>query len=809
MKEYKPTNTYRLQLTAHFGFDKMCILVPFLKKMGVDLVYTSPYFQTPKSSANPYEITSSSHIDKRYGGLDAFERFLKVLKRYKMGHMMDVVANHMASSPENPWFFDVLKKGAGSKYYCYFDLNLLSANEKIVLPYLSRSLKVSIEKGDVVVDRQNALLVVGQRKLPLKKGTKDFKITKLLKEQFYALVDYHKANQRVNFRRFFDIHELIGLNMHDDVVFQDYHQKIFSWFKKGYVQGFRIDHPDGLREPKKYFVELKKQCPGAYIVAEKILQPNESLPSDWEIDGSVGYDYLNTLNALFVDTQAEEKFSVIYKRYCGTKQSPHDLLISLKIRYCKHYLASEMHIFTKSIMKKANLRCSLEVFKSALIQFICHISVYRSYVKPLGSTSSDDEALIRRAAGSLKLSLKRFFTGPFLSPRFRLDLLRLQEIMPAVFAKGFEDTFLYRYLRLSSLNEVGSTPTVFGLSKSEFIDVCSNHVAHQPYTMTTSSTHDTKRSEDVRMRIHTLSQMPESFDAWLKKAQLLLDPLIKRVATIDKNLLYLFLQTLLGVWPEKIKGQSYRDSLIQRVEQYLIKASREAKKYTDWIHVKKEYEEGISRFVKGALDPKLSIAFLRHLEEFVGVTSLIGAKSSISALLIRLCSCGVFDLYQGQECFKFNLVDPDNRGEVQFKKSNRVLDEVQKRFTESSNRTRLVERWYKSPLNNRFRLWMISTLLQFRSTYRDLFIHGKIQELKIEGRSHRAVLAFMRSYKSESLIVVAPLFCNEIKDSSVEIVIPRTLSGLDLLTGEGVAFEKGQRLEFSHKTMVKCLYFKK
>lgn len=806
MALFNSINSYRIQLTESFDFFAIAKALPFLKKMGVDLVYTSPFFQTPIDSNNPYEVISCEIVDQRYGGMKGFLSFIKSLKRNKMSYMIDIVANHMASSPENLWFNDILKNGSQSKYIDFFDFHFSDKNRRIILPYLSKSLRESINEGVVFFDEDTSTLVVNSKRLPVKKGSIDSNLKKLISNQHYELIDYHKANTKVNFRRFFDIHELIGLNMHLPKVFGAYHKQIFSWFDKGYIQGFRVDHPDGLLDPSSYFYALKKRCKNAYIVAEKILQQDESIPKDWGIEGSVGYDYLNTLNQLFVNSSSVSSFDKIYKRFSGTSKSARALLVELKKSYMKKYLKAELDFFSQKIFEKSSLKVSKTDFYNALICFLANIEVYRSYVKQKGRVLKIDRAILETATKSLLLPFKRFFLEEFLTKPFRSLLLEIQEIMPAIFAKGFEDTFLYRYVRFTSLNEVGSSPMKFGISKAEYISFCQKKIKCEPYSMTTSSTHDTKRSEDVRQRLNVLSQMPKLFDSWLKKTQANFECLKLDSNKIDKPLRYLFYQTLLGVWPNKACNQKEKKILIERLVSYCIKASREAKFRNDWVNINTNYETQIKNFIEGLLNRANNSPFYKHLSSFVKVLAPLADKSSISSLLIRLTSCGVFDLYQGQELYKFNLVDPDNRGVVDFKKSHNVLDKVSRQMRLSKNRELLLNEYYLNLGDNRFRVWMLRTLLNFRKKHKDLLIHGSIKELTVHGKNSNSLIAFIRVFKNEALIIIAPRFLYHLEKQTLLVEVPFDFVGYDLLLMQKIKYKKGDKIEFSTNNIVKSIY---
>ena len=543
MHRQKPSCSYRIQLSEAFKFQDVKKLIPYLSRLGIDMVYLSPFFETEKGSLNPYKIVSTARVNPRYGGEKEFNAFVKELKKYNILHMIDLVPNHMGACTENPWWTDVLKKGHYSPYAHFFDIDWKRYNGKIVLPILNDKSKIK---------KKGPMLEVDGKKLPLRKGTTNLKGDKLLEKQNFILKHWKKTHKAINYRRFFDISELVGLKMQSRDLFKVYHERIFEWIKDDKIQGLRIDHPDGLWEPAKYLRKLRGKSKHLYTVCEKILQFDERMRPDWKADGTVGYDALNTINSLFIDTRKEKEFTEIYSKLAKEKEEPMTLLISEKKKYIRKYLTSELETIAKEIYEigiKKGEEFNIGDLQDVLCEWLAAFPIYRSYIseRKIWPSRKDRRLLSAFLHKRLKIKdeYKVFFSHTILKRAYRKILLKIQQLMPAVFAKGFEDTFLYLYNRLTSLNEVGGTPTKFGLSIGEFHKITKERQIHHPLSMVTTSTHDTKRSEDVRMRISVLSERPKLFKKMIVKWRQ------QNGVFEDHNFDYFFYQTLIGFWPAK------------------------------------------------------------------------------------------------------------------------------------------------------------------------------------------------------------------------------------------------------------------
>ena len=573
MKKKIPSSSYRLQLSKDFDFLQAKNILPYLKELGISMVYTSPFFSVVKGLNNPYMITSPHAIAKELGGEGGFVAFCSECKRLGLMHMMDIVPNHMAASKENAFFWDVVEKKRESKYADYFDIDW------------------EFGKGDVVSTSENNI------------------------------------HAEINYRRFFDICEMICLNMEHDEVYQWYFSTIRTFVEKGMVQGFRVDHIDGLKYPRQFLEKLTDDFPGLYVVLEKIVQKDEMIRENFICDGSVGYEMLFLIDQLFVNKDAKKDFDHIYQKY--REEDPD--LAKIRIDYLNRYLISEVTRFSSYF----------GVEKEQLLQFLAHFPVYRTYVENDAVDPLDKEAIEYAAS---------FTTGTFFKEdiikKHREDLIKLQQILPAVFAKSYEDTYLYRNVMLCSLNEVGGDLGTFSISNEYFIQSMKRIYKRFPNTMHTLSTHDTKRSLDARNRINVLSEM--DFSSYVEKWMNLVP------SFESTRIMYLFFQTLIAISDHDEK---------KRVIAYMIKACREGKYYSDHLAPNLDFEKSLTTWIKQVLVCKEFMdAFIPVKEKVV----LAAKKKSLCALVLQMGLFGVMDVYQGEELDNANLVDPDNRREVDF-----------------------------------------------------------------------------------------------------------------------------------------------
>ena len=570
----------------------------------------------------------------------------------------------------------------------------------------------------------------------------------IIEHQHYRLAHGRMASRALDYRRFFDISGLAGVRVEEPEVFYATHALPISWVREGWVHGLRVDHPDGLREPTEYFRRLREACPDSWIVAEKILEAGERMPDEWPIAGTTGYEFLNLVNGVFVDARGEVGLTSTYVDVTGqTVDFPHVVL------ECKHFvldqlLASEVNRLTDIFVQvcEAHRRhrdYTRYELKEALIETAARLPVYRTYVSAAGgaATSADQANItaaieVARAARSdidpnLMDFLEKLLMLRFPGPREAELAMRFQQLTGPVMAKGLEDTALYRYHRLVTLNEVGGDPGRFGITLQQFHDACMVAQKERPLGLLASSTHDTKRSEDVRARLALLSEMPEAWDAtvrrWVEH-----NAGHRRGNTPDRNTEYLFYQTLVGAWPIEP----------ERATAYMEKAAREAKTHTSWTSPDAEYEQGLREFILAALGDEV---FCDGVRTFVSGLVRAGRVSSLSQTLVKLTAPGVPDIYQGTEIWDLSLVDPDNRRPVDFALRRGLLREAE-RLSAEEVLARMDEGLPK--------LWLIHRVLRFRRSRPECFsASSSYRPLAARGARSRHVLAFMRG---DETITVAP-----------------------------------------------------
>ena len=602
----------------------------------------------------------------------------------------------------------------------------------------------------------------------------------LLDRQSYRLAFWRVAAEEINYRRFFDITELAAVRMEDPAVFADTHRLLLRLVGEGKVQGLRIDHPDGLRDPRAYFERLQRACLAAldatdgmfYVVVEKILETDEELPRDWRVAGTTGYDFLNVLNGVFIARNSEQFFSTIYFRFLKEGAARFkDLANSTKKMVMLISLASEINelaYLLKDIAAsdRRHRDFTLNSLMFVIREVIAALGIYRTYIDAeTGQASSADVQAIDQAVAEAKRRNPRTdpsifdFVGDTLllrdenSSASREDRLhfiaRFQQTTGPVMAKGTEDTAFYQFNRLISLNEVGGDPDTFGRSLTAFHRHNLSRAREWPSTLLATSTHDTKRSEDVRARINVLSELPREWRAALTRWTRLngrKKQTVQGLTAPDRNEEYLLYETLLGAWPPGGLDDEFR----RRIVEFMLKAIKEAKVHTSWITPNMEYESAVLNFARSILDPNESPAFLDDLEQLRRKVAHFGVFNSLSQTVLKLGSPGVADVYQGNELWDFSLVDPDNRRPVDFGLRHKLLARVLKAAT---HRRALARDLLASPEDGRIKLYVSQRVLCLRRERPSLFVGGSY--LALRGNPH--VAAFARASDGQTLVVAAPV----------------------------------------------------
>jgi (1->4)-alpha-D-glucan 1-alpha-D-glucosylmutase len=825
----EPTSTYRIQLNPQFGFDAAAALVPYLKELGIDHLYCSPYFQAAPGSTHGYDVVDHSRANEELGGAPGHARMCAAIERNGMRQLLDIVPNHMAiTGRENPWWWDVLQNGPSSLFAAFFDVDWEPPERRlhntVLLPVLgdqygvllaAGKLRISHDRGDFVIRIDDRIFPVGPRslrfvlaaaarihpaeslayladafgELPSPASTDRGNITRrhrdrrlfaamltqlihddpaiaaaidraveqingdtvqlhqVLEAQNYRLAYWRMAARDLGYRRFFDISSLIGLRMENVQVFQATHALALKWVSEGHLSGLRIDHPDGLRDPLHYLQRLRTVCPDIWIVVEKILTGAERLRDSWPIDGTTGYDFLNIVGRLLVDPAGAEPLTVLYREFTGETADFQSLVRAKKQLAMRGSLGSDINRLTAQfldvcetdILHRDYSRHDVhEVLRATLACF----GVYRTYVREPGEVSREDERLVAEAIASAKayrpdLDPRLFdFLGRILTLKVANEIaielaLRFQQTSAAVMAKGLEDTAFYSFNRMIALNDVGGDPDALGMTQEAFYQWSREIQRKWPRTMLATSTHDTKRSEDVRARLFVLSEIPESWRRACREWSEIGQP-YRTGDFPDRNFEYHLYQVIVGAWPiEK-----------ERILKYAEKAAREAKVYTNWTDPNRDYEGAVRKFIEGLYD---DFRFCRTIEEFVTGIIEPGRVNSLAQTLIKLTAPGVPDFYQGCELWDLSLVDPDNRRPVDFDRRRALLRQIGDATPEQV---------LEGAEDGLPKLWLIKQGLALRERHPEWFgADADIEPLDVRGRRADHAIAYLRA---GSVIAIAP-----------------------------------------------------
>ena len=629
-----------------------------------------------------------------------------------------------------------------------------------------------------------------------------------LSEQNFRLSFWKVATEEINYRRFFNINELISLRIEDEAVFNHTHSLIFKLIEEGKFTGLRIDHIDGLYDPTNYLKKLREKLGEIYIVVEKILDLEEELPYFWPVHGTTGYEFMNYLNGIFCNKRNEKAFDKMYSSFTGSTIPYEDLVAEKKRLIIGKHMAGDIDNLAH-LMKKISSRyrhgsdITLYALKRALVEVMALFPVYRTYVSEDIFSEADQSYIkeaVRKAIHTTPGLLNELdFIEQFLLVKFGdylsveeknqciYFIMRFQQFTGPLMAKGFEDTTLYVYNRLISLNEVGGNPKKFGISLEEFHHFNKKRVELWPHSLNATSTHDTKRGEDIRARINVLSEIPKEWEANIKiwnKLNEKKKKVINGNSVPDKNDECFLYQTLIGAFP--FYEEEY-DNFVIRIKDYMIKAVREAKVHTTWLKPDTNYEEVFISFIDEILKPSEKNKFLKELLPFWKKVAFYGIFNSLSQLLIKITSPGVPDFYQGTELWDLNLVDPDNRCPVDFEKRKRLLRDIKKK--ENEDILNLINELISTKEDGRLELFLIYKALIARSERKELFEKGDYIAIEVNGKYKEHVVAFGRNLENAWAITIAPrLLTSLIKEgeyplgqqvwSDTYIVLPESFPSL-------------------------------
>ncbi|SCZ63439.1 malto-oligosyltrehalose synthase [Thiohalomonas denitrificans] len=624
------------------------------------------------------------------------------------------------------------------------------------------------------------------------KGPSFDALHRLLEQQAYRLAFWQVASDDINYRRFFDINELAGLRQEEPVVFEHTHHLVLQLMQDGSLDGVRIDHPDGLYDPADYYRQLQKAgsralspektptvspVPPFYLVVEKILGTHEHLPDDWPVHGTTGYDFANLLSGLLVFPDSENELTRLYNRFTGNRREFDELLFEKKKLVIKTQLSSELAVLANMLDQIAQHNrytrdFTLNGLRNALMVIVASFPVYRTYVS--GSTPLKEEdrryidwavAWAKKRSPATDISIFDFAKDVLLGEETMLEneelrrqalafTMKFQQYTAPVMAKGMEDTAFYVYNRLISLNEVGGDPRRFCLSVSAFHHTNAERLQHWPATMLSTSTHDTKRSEDVRARINVISELPNEWQRHVSRWSRLnrtKKMMVDDESAPSRNDEYFLYQTLVGAWPLHLEDNHGLEAFRGRIRDYMLKAVKEAKVHTSWINPNEEYEKAVVHFVESLLSDTNN-RFLSDFQPFVERVSRFGLFNSLSQVTLKLTSPGVPDIYQGNELWEFALVDPDNRHPVDYALRKRLLDDL---IGQRPN-TNLARDLMDHIDDGRIKLFITWRLLTLRRRFPRLFLEGEYTPLATEGAMSEHLCAFAREDRGQWLVVVVP-----------------------------------------------------
>lgn len=713
-----PRATLRLQFHKGFTFADAEALVPYFAALGVSHLYASPITTARAGSLHGYDVTDPTQVNPELGGEPALKRLVDALRREKLGLILDIVPNHMAATLENAWWVDVLRHGQASRYAGYFDIDWDGG--KVFLPWLSKPI------AEVGADEIDAL--------------------NLPKPGAYRLGWWRTAGDRINWRRFFDVNELVCLRMENDEAFEAVHAMIARLYAEGMIDGVRVDHVDGLSDPAAYCRKLRHRLDPTnparpYLVVEKILLRGESLPVEWGCDGTTGYDFMDEASALQHDPAAEPALAKAWAALSGRPADFASEEEAARWEIIARSFSAPLEACIAAFDAGENQDLSRPALRRALTEMLVHFPVYRGY-----GTAGDEPYLKHAAEAAKKSGLPGdHWVIDWLHDRMRKPggaVSRFQQLSSPVAAKSVEDTAFYRYGRLLSRNDVGFDVERFGDTAADFHGRMQRRQATQPHGMLATATHDHKRGEDLRARLAVLSEKPAEWTQrqarWIEQSALL-----RTEGMPDPGDVAMLLQMIVGAWPLDLTLEDTvgRAAFAQRLAGWQQKALREAKLKSDWTDPNIAYEKAAQDLLHRLIVDEAAPALRTEIFAFIQEIAPAGAVNGLAQTLLRLTAPGVPDLYQGTELWDFSLVDPDNRRPVDFALRQKMLGAEVTLAT-----------WREGAIKQR----LIVQALALRAALPDLFADGSYEPVTVEGPLADHIVAFLRRHQSEAVLAVVP-----------------------------------------------------
>ncbi|OWK69686.1 malto-oligosyltrehalose synthase [Pedobacter sp. AJM] len=818
---YKPSSTYRIQFNQDFTFQSLRNIIPYLKKLGIDTIYASPIFESSPGSMHGYDTINPHKINPEIGTEAELYQLSADLKAAGMGWLQDIVPNHMAFHTGNAWLMDVLKNGKKSAYSSFFDIDF-SHETKLMVPFLGEDLNDAIANGALQLTAENGeyYLCYGGTNWPVSEATKQNlqrknsslinsrkpELLEIVNQQHYRLCNWQETFHKINYRRFFTVNSLICLNIQDKAVFDTYHEYIFKFVQEGIFQGLRIDHVDGLYDPKMYLDRLRKAIGDeVYVVIEKILEYEEKLPADWNTQGNTGYDFLAITNNLFTNKAAQQSFNKLYQRVTGKSQDLEVLIHEKKETILYEHMSGELdnlYQLAKNLELIADTdenEIGADILKKGIGEMMIQMPVYRYYDYQFPLKNDALNQLKKLISGVIiQDELKpagAFLTKIFIEKPLQGDAVYLKNISQfyqrcmqftgPLMAKGVEDTVMFTYNLFVGHTEVGDAPHAFGISIEDFHSKMIDRQEQWPLSLNGSATHDTKKGEDVRARLNVLTDLPED---WIKVVETLLKTTSQLKAenesfkALHNNDMYLVIQTILGVL--SMPGED-TDDIHNRLAQYIEKALREAKKRSGWASPDEDYEQSVKDFATALIKPGHSGN--QAIPQFIEKIADFGIINSLSQQVLKFTCPGIPDIYQGTELWDLSLVDPDNRRPVDYDKRIRFQSEQQDQT--------LKELW-EGRYSGKIKLWLTQRLATVRKNHAQIFEDGQYIPLQVLGKFKHNVVSFARYHRQEWIVVTVPLglaavankdtkAANKFDWADTEIILPAgaTVEWDDLITG--------------------------
>ena len=718
-----PTSTYRLQITSQQDLHRAAELVPYIRRLGADWVYLSPILRATSGSDHGYDVVDPTEVDPERGGSAGLTALSGAAHAAGLGVVVDIVPNHqgVAEPQQNPWWWSLLAEGRESRYADAFDVDWEAGHGKVLIPVLGDG-----DEDLSALTVQDGTLRYYENVYPLADGTwsEGDDPAEVHGRQHYELVNWRRGDSELNYRRFFTVATLAGVRVEDRVVFDESHAEVARWFREGLVDGLRIDHPDGVRDPRGYLEMLGDVTGGAWTVVEKILEPGEHLPSDWRTAGTTGYDSLGWIDRVLTDARGHyELASLDTQLRGGTPVRWDELIHETKRRMADQGLAAEIHRLVRELPE--DFPHGAEASYDGLAEIAANFPVYRTYLPEGAEHLREAVAAARERRADLDGVLTDLARVLGADATREADLAevarRFQQTSGMIMAKGVEDTAFYRWTQLTSLTEVGGDPSVFSLTPEQFHTEAARRQRESPATMNALTTHDTKRSAAVRARITVLSELPR---VWAETVSTLVGRAEDAgISLTDGPAVNLVLQAVVGAWPLE------RD----RAVDYAMKAVREASVSTAWVDGDEDFERELTRFIDFLFTNPRARGVV---EGCVARVSEPGWANALAATALQLTLPGVPDVYQGQELWEPSLVDPDNRRSVDFTARDAMLCELDAAAPGSAAATPAVDE------TGAARMLLTSRVLRLRREHPELF--GDYTPLATTGALAAHALGFDR-----------------------------------------------------------------